>query len=152
MFEEIKTQEEFDARISERLKREREKISKEFADYDELKAKAEKVETLSNTLEVERADFAKQIADLKATHEAEAKAWEVERAKNKVSREFGLPMELAERLKGENEEALRKDAETLSQLIKSKNVPPLASKEGTEGADKGDTALLNTIRELKSNN
>ena len=45
-FEPIETQEQFDAAIKSRLAREREKARAEFADYEELKARAERAEGL----------------------------------------------------------------------------------------------------------
>ena len=49
-FEPIETQEQFDAAIKSRLAREREKARAEFADYEELKARAERAEELQKQL------------------------------------------------------------------------------------------------------
>ena len=57
-FEVIKTQEELDNIISERLKREREKLTKQFADYDELKTK--------------NVDLEKELTELKKSLESSA--------------------------------------------------------------------------------
>ena len=72
--------------------------------------------------------------------------------KTRIAHEFGIPYELASRLSGEDEDAIRKDAETLSQLIGQQvrhKAPPLRSTEplNLEG-DATKAALKRTLRGL----
>lgn len=68
--------------------------------------------------------------------------------KSQIAYEKGLPFELALRLKGEDEESLREDAESLSQLVASNRpLPPLKSTEDTgEGEDEPYKKMLNRLK------
>ena len=91
-FEPIETQEQFDAAIKSRLAREREKARAEFADYEELKARAERAEELQEQLDAAAAERAER-----------ERAEEVERLRAKVSEETGVPASL---IAGEDEESM----------------------------------------------
>lgn len=132
-FKTIETQEELDKIISDRLARQKETIEAKYADYDELKSKI-------STLETENAAFQ---ASIEETGES-SKAWEQEKAdltakiagyetaqlKQKVAIQAGLPIDLADRLTGNDEETLKADAERFSSFIKPKiPTPPLKSVE-----------------------
>ena len=47
--EPVTTQEQLDKIVKDRLEREREKVRSEFSDYDDLKAKAEKLDELEKS-------------------------------------------------------------------------------------------------------
>ncbi|HRR76968.1 MAG TPA: DUF4355 domain-containing protein [Ruminococcus sp.] len=107
-FKIIETQEAFDAAIKARLERNTrsvtEEVTKKYEGWispEELKKSTDQIDTLS-----------KEIADLTA----KIAAYEISSVKLKVAREAGLPIELADRLNGSNEEELKKDAETLAQF------------------------------------
>lgn len=114
-FTPINTQEEFDAAIADRIKREREK----YSDYNDLKQAA--------------ADHQKTVDDLNAqiaTLKTQNSAYETASVKTRIAHEMGLPYEFASRLKGDTEEDIRKDAETMKGFVGSGNyVPPLRSDE-----------------------
>lgn len=119
-FEIIDTQEKFDAAIAERLRRERETVSKKYADYDDLKKKTAEYETTLGTMTKEAeenakkySEYDKKLADL----QAKVKGYETGSVKTRIAHETGIPFELAERLSGDTEEEIRKDAETLSKFI-----------------------------------
>ena len=142
-FEVIDTQEKFDAAISERLKRERETISKKFADYDEVKQKnAEYEKTISEMTKAgeesakKSATYEKQLAEL----QSKIKGYETGSVKTRIAHETGIPYELASRLSGETEDDIRKDAEMLAKLIKSKPDAPLKNTES--GGGDGKAAAL----------
>lgn len=148
-FEIIDTQEKFDAAISERLKRERSK----FADYDEIKQKNAEYEKLIGAMTKAAEEAAKkysgydeQIAKL----QSQIKGYETGSVKTRIAHETGIPYELAERLSGETEEDIRKDAETLAKYIKSKPSAPLRSPEGKESD--GKTAALRAFTASLTNN
>ncbi|WP_115728254.1 hypothetical protein [Actinomyces culturomici] len=101
-FEAITTQEDLDAIIEKRLARERRK----FADYDDLKARAEGAE-----------DTAKALADAQAKVKAFEHADEVRAWRAKASKEAGVPAEL---LRGDSLEELTEHAEQLKEFAKGR--------------------------------
>lgn len=135
-FTPINTQEEFDAAIADRIKREREK----YSDYNDLKQAA--------------ADHQKTVNDLNAqiaTLKTQNSAYETASVKTRIAHEMGLPYEFASRLKGDTEEDIRKDAETMKGFVGSGSyVPPLRS-DG-KGGDESDVraslrGMLSAIKE-----
>lgn len=151
-FTPITTQEQLDQIISDRLKRERETVSRKYGDYDDLKSKVAAYETdisgYSKSLQEANEKLAAHDREL-AERDAKIKGYETASVKTRIAHEAGLPYELAGRLTGEDEDAIRKDAEHLSRLI-GQTVPaaPLASTEsGT--TDTRTAALKNTLAALK---
>lgn len=134
-FKTIETQEQLDALIGDRIaraeKKAQEAAAKEFADYADLKKKAE-------AYEAQLADYGKKLAEAEEKakgHNAEVaeltakiKDYETATVKARIAHEMGLPYELAPRLAGDNEEAIRADAETMAKFI-SKPAAPLRSYE-----------------------
>ena len=149
--ESITTQEQLDAIITPRIKRERETVTKELNERIEASEKKAK-------------DYEKQIADLGKQLEAagkkdaaikdlqtKVKGYETASVKTRIAHEAGLPFELAGRLSGEDEDSIRKDAESLVKLIGNNKtiVPPLASTE-TPGGD-GKAAALKALAKSLTN-
>ena len=132
-FTPIESQEEFDNRISERLNRQKEALTKQYADYEDLKTKVSDYETQIGKLTKDAEEKAKAYAETDAKlaeYETKIKGYESASLKTRVAHDIGLPYELASRLTGDTEEDIRKDAENLAQLVK-KNQPaaPLANPE-----------------------
>ena len=137
-FTPITTQEQFDKAISDRIQRERAK----YADYDQLKANAEKYkdyDVLKKKAESYDTDKQKWDDDLAkarttiADQASKIKGYETDSVKTRIAHEFGIPYEMAERLQGESEEDIRKDAEAMKKLIGQNSntvVLPLRSNEG----------------------
>ncbi len=117
------TQDEVDRLIGERLSRERGK----YADYADLKAKAEKYDEAQEAAksELEKARDAAEKA------EAELEAMKADAAHrglvDKVSSETGIPGNL---LHGDSEEELRASAEALSAFVESRKPQPPLDKGG----------------------
>lgn len=144
-----KTQEELDQIIEARLARQKETIEAKFADYDELKAQIATLEAdntafqatiaESKSWEQEKAGYEKQISDYKTAQ-----------LKQTIALKAGLPLDLADRLTGDDEESLKADAERFSGFIKPKTpTPPLKNVEpdlgdGKDGAYKTLIQNLNT--------
>ena len=156
-FNPIETQEQLDSIIKDRIDRAKktaEAAAKEkFADYDEVKMNNE--------------NLAKQVADLtkkleEAGTEAEGSTekinglndqidelkqqvatYENVSVKTKVAAEMGLGLDALEFLQGDDEEAIRKSAESLKALV-GKNVAPLAHLEGNQDED-GVTAAFKKL-------
>lgn len=141
-FKPITTQEEFDARLSERLKQKERSVASQFEGY-----------TSPSDLETIRSDYQKQIDDLNALvetkkaeydnqiqgYQKQIADYETDSVKTKVAIDMGIPLELKDRLKGATEEEIREDAKAFSGYAQPRKVPlasaePVYSKEDVEKA------------------
>ena len=136
-FTPINTQEELNAIIGERLEQARNAERKKFADYDEVK-------TQLAGLQKDAAEKDKTIADL----QGQLKSSRSDLAKTRIALEKGLPMELCNRLNGDTEEELQKDAETLSKLLQNARSDPPRFDPDNNGGGK-DEALRSLLTEIK---
>lgn len=117
------TQDEVNELVGKARTEERRKVTSKYADYDDLKAKAE----ASRTLEDRVAEIERQARD------AETRALRAEVANAK-----GLTPSQAKRLIGANREELEADADELLKDIAPANrttPPPGALKSGSKGSD-----------------
>lgn len=148
----ITTQEQFDEAIKERLLRE----SKKYEGY-----------TSPKDLEKLKADYDKQIGDLNgallaanekaakydqdiAERDAKIKGYETNSVKMRIAHEAGLPYEMYSRLTGETEDDIKKDAESLSKLMKSgTQAPPPASAEKVTATDSTTAAYRGMLKSMK---
>lgn len=149
-FTPITTQEDFDKAIGERLKRERETVKKEYAGYLSPEDEKKKYEGyLSPAAEKEK--YKGYLTPEEAAEKEKAiKGYEANSVKMRIAHEVGIPYELADRLTGENEEALRKDAEGLIKIMGSQahKVPPLKSTE-PPAADTKTAAYKSMLDNMK---
>lgn len=150
-FKPINTQEEFDNAIAERLAREK----KKYADYDKFKADSEKL------AELEGKDYNGQLASLQSeldkaknqlaekdtkTGELLARAEKAEKSllRRTIAEAHKIPTGLADRIHGETEEEMKKDAQTLAGFIKKQEDPaPLA--EGNDGGEGKWGSIISSI-------
>jgi len=122
------TQDEVNALIGERLKRDREK----YADYDALKEKAAQFDELqeANKTELEKATERANKA------ESELESMRAEKARrellDKVSKETGVPADL---LKGDTEEELAESAKSIAAFAKA-NEPGIPEDKGGAATQK----------------
>ena len=150
-FKPITTQEELDSIIGERLKRQKESISKQYTDYEELKTKNVNLEKelteLKKSLESStssKTELEKQIEELTG----KVKAHDLSSLKIKYALENGIPYNLAGRISGDDEESIKADAQSLSDFFKSQTPPPPL--KNTETNTKGeDVAYKNILKGLK---
>lgn len=137
-FKTINTQEEFDAALRERLERERAK----YVDYEDLKKQAGEADRLRSQLSTATAELDKLKTDStavasrlaerdKTVSDLTERAVKAEKSllRRKVAEECKIPASLADRLTGETEEELRKDAQLLAQYVQPTHAAPLASVE-----------------------
>lgn len=134
-FKTIETQEEFDKMIQKRLEQKEREVSERFKDYlspeEVAKIKSDydgKIKSANDSLKAERdksIEHSKVVSEL----EQRAKNAETKWLKGKVAMEKGIPFALADRLIGDTEEELLKDAESVSSLLAPKNAPPLRTNE-----------------------
>ena len=159
-FKAITTQEEFDAAIGERIKREKETLAKKYEGYLSPAEIAEKEKTSKAALDDLKGKLEKAQKDAeghgKAMEElnAKLKGYETDSVKTRIAHETGLPYEMAKRLTGDTEEAIRKDAEALSKLVNASGnneAPPLASRDSGKNGRGGenDAAYLTLLGSLE---
>ena len=155
-FTAITTQEEFDKAIKKRLEQKDRELAEKYRDY----LAPDKVDAL-------KADYDKKLADASAAlkaatekiagHEKEtadllSRATTAETAllKGKVASKHKIPLELAERLVGDTEEALEKDAETFAGFMAPQRTPPLRTNDfsGGSGANNLDAAYASLLSSM----
>lgn len=103
------TQADVDGVVEKRLERER----KKFDDYDQLKEKAGKVDTVTK-------DFEKQLKEKDteiSTVKGDLGKAQLETTKVKVMNEFKLSEDMSEFINGEDEDTIRSQAEKLSKGV-----------------------------------
>ena len=116
------TQDEIDTKIMpKRLERERAK----FADYDELKEKANQVDTIKSEYETKLQEKDSSLSTL----QTDLKKAQLETDKVKIVHEFKLSDDLAEFVTGDDADTMRKRAEKLAKGFKGGGVPPV-NKDG----------------------
>lgn len=149
-FEPITTQEQLDEILGGRLSRAKEKAIAEteakYADYTDLKTKAE-------TLEREAQDnLAKlnEAIEARASLEAKVHKYEMDSVKTRVTLEAGLPIEFADRLTGTTEEEIKHDATILAGLVKPvRDKAPIGSAEKPVGGNTTSDAFKEMLGSLK---
>ena len=154
-FTKIETQEQFDEAIKERLSRERESITKKYEGYtskedvDKLKADYDKQINDLRESEKKNAEKYKDYDSQIAQKDAQIKKYETDSVKTRIANEFGLPYEIASRLKGDDEKSIREDAENLAKFVSKKKVAPRKESENS-GNEEGDKAsYLSLVRSLR---
>ena len=150
-FKPIETQEELDNIIKERLKRERESTQKRYEGWispeDHQKALDASNKAFDDFKKAHESDE-QTIADLTAKN----KAYETATLKSRIAHEVGLSYEWTDRIGGEDEESIRKDAESLKKLVGAGTQPiPTKNTEAGEDVDSGKAALRKVLNGIKTN-
>ena len=154
----INSQEELNKMFSDRAesarRAEQARMEEKYAGFDDFKAKAQKYDTdigklneKISALEGEKQTSATKISEL----EAKVREYETASVKTRIAREAGLPAELAERLSGADEAAMRTDAENLAKLIRGQNVAPMYKPTGDGGNDSREAALKDLLKQVRQN-
>ena len=149
-FKIIETQEQFDAAIGERLKRERETVRKEFEGFLSPDDAAKKYAGYLSP-EDEKKKYQGYISPEEAAKmNAKIKGYESSSVKTRIAHETGLPYEMAARLSGETEEDIRKDAEGLVKLMGSRQeTQPFGNAEFDGKANDTREAMKGLLNDLK---
>ena len=153
-FKVINTQEEFDAAIKDRIARaEQTAETRVRAELQKDLDKAAGLETSVNSLTAERDSFKKQaeenateLSKLKgqmSENEKKLKAYEMDALKLKIAQENGIPVSERQRLTGETEEDIRKDAESFAKVFKAANNKGIPGFEQEDGVPSGETGERN---------
>ena len=150
----INTQEEFDSAIKSRLARERDTISKQYADYDDLKASIKNLTDQNNALTQaasEHGEKMKSLQDQLSEANTKINGYQMDILKTNIAVEKGLPLELRDRLSGSTEEELKSDADKLVKLFAAQNNSniPLANLNGGSSDDYSTTGKVNEDRAMK---
>ena len=148
-FKPIETQEELDAIIEKRLKREREVTTKRFDGWispeDHQKAIDSANKALDDYKEAHKGDE-QTIADLTAKN----KAYETASLKSRIAHEVGLSYDWISRISGEDEESIRSDAESLKKLVGTGAPLPTKNPESGENLDPSKTAFRSVLSAIKT--
>ena len=149
----ISTQEELNKMFADRgeqaRRAEHERMEKQYAGFDEFKAKAEKYDKDMAAKDQQFNELKTESTAKIAELEGKIREYETASVKTKIAREAGLPYELAERLSGADEAAIRADAENLSKLIRSKHVAPMYSQSGEGVSDSKDAMLKDLLKKVR---
>ena len=135
-YEPIETQETNDAAIKSRIERNTKTVTEEVTKKYEGYISPEDASK-------QTADLNKQIKDLTAKN----KAYETASVKTRIAREYNIPYELADRLSGETEDDIKKDAEKLSAFVGRKNTAPLFDIDS--GSEKDDSSYKNLLKSIR---
>ena len=147
-FKPIETQEELNAIIKERLKRERESTEKRFEGWVSPEDHAKAIE-----------DANKAFDDYKKVHEgdeqtikdltAKNKEYETATLKSRIAHEVGLSYEWISRIGGEDEASIRADAESLKKLVGNGSTPIPTKSTETENPDPHSVSMKSVLNGIK---
>lgn len=126
------TQAEVDKIVQDRLNRDR----KDRADYDDLKAKAEKLAQIEEAAKSDLQKATERATALETELNAMKKAEAVRTVREKVATEKGVPVSL---LSGETEEDCTAQAEEILKFAKPAGYPSVRDAGEAKGAPKGST-------------
>ena len=126
-FTPIETQEQLNAIIGERISRAEQKAAEKYADYDDLKKQNAEFQ---QQLQAQTEKIKGHKAEIESLNE-KVRSYESSSLKTRIALETGLPYKMAERLTGDDENAIRKDAEMMVQLMGNNKTAPLGNPEPT---------------------
>ena len=149
-FKPIETQEELNAIIKDRLKRERESAEKRFEGWvspeDHVKAIEDANKAFDDYKKVHEGDE-QTIKELTAKN----KEYETATLKSRIAHEVGLSYEWISRISGEDEQSIRSDAESLKKLVGSGNNVPIPTKSTeTETPNAHNVSVKSVLNGIKS--
>ena len=132
-FTPITTQDEFDAAIKERLKRDREAQAKKYEGWtspEDLEKRVKEYEKQIKDLQ-DAATASEKVLAEKDAEIAKGAKYRTDLEKTRIALAAGLKIDYADRLRGENADEWKKDAETLAKdFAVSHRTAPIGSAEG----------------------
>lgn len=143
------TQEEVNAMIGDARIKARETKAKEFEGWISPDAANEKFAELTNALN-DANEKLKANEEAMAEKDKSIKAYELRSVKTQIAHEKGLTYDAIEFLQGDDEETIRKSADTLANLVKKDDVPPLGNFERPVG-DSTTEAFKGMLNDLGGN-
>lgn len=145
-FKVIESQEEFDARIKDRIERAKEKAIEDYK--TEIKKTIDDLKSENSSLKNEVAGYKESLEEVKGKDETikglneKISAFERAEVKRNIALEYGLPFKLADKISGDDEDSMKKDAEVMAEYFsesKKSYEPPLKTYENK--VDEKDQAL-----------
>jgi chromosome segregation ATPase len=129
-FTPIETQEQFDSMVKERVERAKKSAAKEFeTQLKDLEQTKEQLATKDSEIEALKAKINDFEGEKKTSEESyhamekELSELKLKALKTQIAMDNNIPLDMADRIKGEDEEAMRADAEKLASFV-SKRVAP----------------------------
>jgi len=153
-FTPIETQEELNAIIAKRVKEEQERISRKYEDYDAVKASNKDLTDQLAAAQKAAKDTADKYKDYDAKiadYESKIHQYEAASVKTRVALANGLPYEMASRLRGETEEEIQKDAESLKTYWKPQAQPMAEAETPVTKKSERDVAFQSMLSDLSGN-
>jgi len=136
-FKTIETQEELDAIIKERLSRADKTHEARIAELETRNKELEAENVAFKTTIEETSESSKNWEQEKADYQKQIDTYKTAQLKQSIALKAGLPLDLADRLTGDDEETLKADAERFSGFIKPQTPPaPLKDVEPNLGDGK----------------
>ena len=150
----IETQEQFDAMVKDRVERAksagakdaRKEFETQLKDLEQLKESVTAKETEIGTLKA-------KITDLEAEKKTSGESYQsmqkelsqvkLSALKQRIAIDAGIPLEMADRLNGEDEESIKEDAEKVKGFWGAKHVAPSFNNESapTDPTEEGYRAM-----------
>ena len=118
--EPVTTQEQLDKIVKDRLEREREKVRSEFSDYDDLKAKALKLDELEKSGSEELKKALAEVDNLKGELQTRDEHAKSQQMRKQVAKATGVPEDL---IQGADEESMKTFAEAVAAFAKKPSAP-----------------------------
>lgn len=129
-FTPIETQEQFDSMVKERVERAKKSAVKEMeTQLKDLEQTKEQLATKDSEIEALKAKINAFEGEKKTSDESyhamekELSELKLKALKTQIALDNNIPLDMADRIKGEDEEAMRADAEKLASFV-SKRVAP----------------------------
>ena len=130
-FTPIETQEQFDQMVKDRVERAKKSAAKEFEtqlkDLEQLKESVTAKETEIGTLKAKLTDLEaekKTNGESYQSMQKELSQVKLSALKQRIAIDAGIPLEMADRLNGEDEESIKADAEKVKGFWGAKHVAP----------------------------
>lgn len=147
-FKIIETQEQLDQVVKKRLERERAKFEEEHASaLSELQSKLKALEEEQNAAKKSLEEMAEKDKEIDAL-KGQVKGYEMAKLRTKIALEYRIPYNLSDRIQGEDEESMKKDAENLATYFQKQE--PIAPSKNTD-LDKTGNAYQELLDSLDMN-
>ena len=147
-FQTIETQEQLDAIIKGRLDREIKKHSETTAELqsqlDLLKASNDELVQKLEESTTKYAEYDKTILELNG----KVAKYESDSVKTRICKEVGIPFEMMDRLKGDTEDEIRKDALEFLNYLPKKEAPLRSTATADIPASSKELAITELVRKM----
>ena len=151
-FKAITTQEEFDAAIGERIKRERKVTEEKYKGWMSPEDAAKKYEGFLSPEDAARKYEGYISPEEAAKKDAQIRSYEADSVKTRIAHETGIGYDAIKFLQGDDEKSIKESAESLKKLMGTgAGAPPMFSQEpsGDGKKDKEREALKKVLADMK---